>query len=67
MLSKKLKEEGLPLNNLDDLVSYPTSFKVTSLNNYKAIDRNDFNFNDADIETITNKFTKYNRQKIKSQ
>ena len=67
MLSKKLKEEGLPLNNLDDLVSYPTSFKVTSLNNYKAIDRNDFNFNDADIETITNKFTKYNRQKIKNQ
>ena len=58
MLSKKLEEEGKPVIPLDDLISYPTSFIVTSLSSYKTIDRNDFNFNDADIEIISQKFKK---------
>jgi len=53
-LKEKLKEKGLPNNNLN--VNFPTEFKVKSLVKNKTINVNDFNYKESDIKAITEKF-----------
>lgn len=54
LLKEKLKEKGLPYNNLN--VNYPSEFKVKSLVKNETININDFNYNESDIKAITEKF-----------